>query len=81
MYLCSGILVALLFIIVVFVGEQGPVGGQEVGSEFEPLNATVQKGDIQLFNVSNAFIQTMSTEDAHSEVVFYVNFKFCDMET
>jgi hypothetical protein len=62
-------LVALLFIVVVFVGEQGVVGGEEVGSEFEPLNATLQKGDIHLFNVSNAFIQIMSSEDTHLRIL------------
>jgi hypothetical protein len=46
MYLCSGMLVALLYLVIMLVGEQGVVlGGGEIGSEFEPLNSTLQKGN------------------------------------
>jgi hypothetical protein len=46
MHLCSWKLVALLNIAVMLLGEQGLlVAGGEIGSEFEPLNTTLQKGD------------------------------------
>jgi hypothetical protein len=46
MYLCSEMLVSLVCIVVMFFVEQGMVvGGGEVASEIEPLNATLHKGD------------------------------------
>jgi hypothetical protein len=70
-------LVALLCIVVMFVGEQGVVvGGGEVGSEFEPLNATLQKGDrfiCLLLKAPSTLI--ILVEDVHSAVEFYANMK------
>jgi hypothetical protein len=70
-------LAALLCIVVMFVGEQRVVvGGGEVGSEFEPLNATLETGDPFIcLLVRKPSTPIISAEDVHSAVAFYANLK------